>query len=151
MESRTRIKICGITRLEDAQHVARLGGDSIGLVFYPKSPRFIDIETAITIRKALPPFVTVTALFLNENQSWMEQVVEQVKPDCLQFHGDESLETCEHWQHPYLKSIPMGSVTDAEAYAAGYPSAQGFLLDSNVAGRRGGSGDTFNWSKIPSS
>lgn len=150
MESRTRIKICGITRLEDAQHVARLGTDSIGLVFYPKSPRFIDIETAITIRKALPPFVTVTALFLNEKQSWMEQVVEQVKPDCLQFHGDESLETCEQWQRPYLKSIPMGSVTDAEAYAAGYSSAQGFLLDSNVAGRRGGSGDTFDWSKIPS-
>ena len=81
----------------------------------------------------------------------MEQVVEQIKPDCLQFHGAESLQTCEHWEYPYLKAIPMGSVTDAEAYAAEYPSAQGFLLDSNVAGRRGGSGDTFDWSKIPSS
>jgi len=151
MELRTRIKICGITRLQDAMHVARLGADSIGLVFYPRSPRIIDIETAVSIRNALPPFVTVTALFLNETQGWMAQVVDRVKPDCLQFHGEESLATCEQWQRPYIKSIPMGSVSDAETYAAGYPSAQGFLLDSNVAGRRGGSGDTFDWSKIPSS
>ena len=151
MEYRTRIKICGITRLDHALHVAQLGVDSIGLVFYPKSPRFIDVESAITIRQALPPFVTVTALFLNEKHSWIQEVVERVKPDCLQFHGAESIETCEQWQRPYLKSIPMGSVSDASAYAAEYPSAQGFLLDSNVAGRRGGSGDTFDWSKIPSS
>jgi len=151
MESRTRIKICGITRLDHALHIAKLGVDSIGLVFYRPSPRFIDIESAQKIRKSLPPFVTVTALLLNETEEWTEQVVDQIRPDCLQFHGDESLQTCEHWRRPYLKAIPMGSVTDARAYAAGYPSAQGFLLDSNVAGRRGGSGDTFDWSKIPSS
>ncbi len=132
-------------------HCASLGADSIGLVFHPPSPRFIGIAEAIQIRRTLPPFVTVTALFLNEDQDWMEQVVKSVKPDCLQFHGDENVETCKHFGLPYIKAIPMGSEIDAQNYARLFPSAQGFLLDSNVAGRMGGSGDTFNWSDIPSS
>ncbi len=132
-------------------HCASLGADSIGLVFHPPSPRFIGIAEAIQIRRTLPPFVTVTALFLNEDQDWMEQVVKSVKPDCLQFHGDENVETCKHFGSPYIKAIPMGSEIDAQNYARLFPSAQGFLLDSNVAGRMGGSGDTFNWSDIPSS
>ena len=151
MEPRTRIKICGITRLDDALHVARLGGDSIGLNFHPKSPRFIEIPAALEIRSSLPPFVTVTALFMDEDDAWVKQVVETVKPDCLQFHGNETAATCERWKLPYIKTIPMGSVDNAIAYAAEYPAAQGFLLDSNAAGRQGGSGDTFDWSKIPSS
>ncbi len=132
-------------------HCANLGVDSIGLVFHPPSPRLIDIDAAIQIRRALPPFVTVTALFLNEEQDWMEQVVKAVKPDCLQFHGNETVEVCEQFELPYIKSIPMGSVVNTQDYAKQFPGAQGFLLDSNVAGRMGGSGDTFNWSNIPSS
>ncbi len=151
MIARSRIKICGLTRLDDAMHCANLGADSIGLVFHPPSPRLISINDAIRIRRALPPFVTVTALFLNEAQEWMEQVVKEVKPDCLQFHGDETVETCEYFKLPYIKAIPMGSVDNAQGYADQFPTAQGFLLDSNVAGRMGGSGDTFNWSNIPSS
>ena len=151
MMARTRIKICGLTRLDDAMHCANLGADSIGLVFHPPSPRLINISDAIHIRRALPPFVTVTALFLNEALDWMEQVVKAVKPDCLQFHGNEKVETCEHFELPYIKAIPMGSVANAQDYARQFPTAQGFLLDSNVAGRMGGSGDTFNWSNIPSS
>ncbi len=151
MNFRTRVKICGISSLDEALYVAGLGGDSIGLVFYRKSPRFIDTATASYIRQNLPPFVTVTALLLDESDEWIGEVVNQVKPDCLQFHGEESAETCERWQLPYIKAIPMGSVDDARVYASDFPGAQGFLLDSNVAGRRGGSGDTFDWSKIPSS
>lgn len=149
--SRTRVKICGLKRLDDALYCADLGVDSIGLVFHPPSPRLIDIDAAIQIRRSLPPFVTVTALFLNEQREWMERVVESVQPDCLQFHGDEPVETCEQFNLPYLKSVPMGTVEDSRQYADGYPGAQGFLLDSNVAGRMGGSGDTFDWSKIPTS
>ena len=150
MNHRTRIKICGITRLEDALQVASLGGDAIGLAFYAKSPRVIDIETAVEIREAMPPFVTVTAVFLNEDPEWVDQVVEAVRPDCLQFHGEESADYCRRWDRPFIKAIPMASTTDVNAYVRQYSAAQGFLLDSNVAGRRGGSGDTFDWSKIPS-
>ena len=150
MNHRTRIKICGITRLEDALQVANLGGDAIGLAFYANSPRVVDIETAVAIREAMPPFVTVTALFLNEETEWVDQVVQTVRPDCLQFHGEEPADFCQRWARPYIKAIPMASITDVNAYARQYSAAQGFLLDSNVAGRRGGSGDTFDWSKIPS-
>ena len=151
MNYRTRIKICGLKCAHDARHAANRGADSIGLVFHQPSPRVIDIEQALEIRRALPPFVTLTALFLNESADWVAQVVHQVRPDCLQFHGDEPPEFCETWLTPYIKSIPMGSIGDANAYAQEYMSAQGFLFDSNVAGRLGGSGDTFDWSKIPSS
>ena len=150
MISRTRIKICGITRLRDALQVAALGGDAIGLVFHSQSPRAVEIDRAVEIRQAMPPFITVTALFMNESESWVGQVLESVKPDCLQFHGEESPEFCQQWSKPFIKAIPMGSTKDARQYAQHYPKAQGFLLDSNVAGRQGGSGDTFNWTKIPS-
>ena len=151
MNHRTRVKICGLTRIQDALHAANRGADSIGLVFHQPSPRAIEIEQALEIRRALPPFVTVTALFLDESVDWVKRVVHQLRPDCLQFHGNESPEFCETWLTPYIKAIPMGSIGDPGAYAQAYTSAQGFLFDSNVAGRLGGSGDTFDWSKIPSS
>jgi phosphoribosylanthranilate isomerase len=131
-------------------HAASLGADSIGLVFHPPSPRSIDIDQAIAIRRALPPFVTVTALLLNESEDWIAQVIHQVKPDCLQFHGEETAGFCESWNLPYIKSIAMASTANPVDYAGSYTGAQGFLLDSNAAGRRGGSGDTFDWSEIPS-
>ena len=149
MKHRTRVKICGITRIEDALHAADRGADSIGLVFHKPSPRSIEVEQALEIRRVLPPFVTVTALFLDENEDWIAQIVHELRPDCLQFHGNEPCQSCEVWGVPYVKAIPMGSIEAPEAYADQYESAQGFLLDSNVAGRLGGSGDTFDWSKIP--
>jgi phosphoribosylanthranilate isomerase len=151
MSYRTRVKICGITRVQDARFAANRGADSIGLVFHQPSARAIEIEQALEIRRVLPPFVTVTALFLDESEGWISQVVQRLRPDCLQFHGNESPELCERWLTPYIKSIPMGSIDDPDAYAQTYTLAQGFLLDSNVAGRLGGSGDTFDWSEIPSS
>ncbi len=151
MKHRTRIKICGITRLSDAQQAAALGADAIGLVFHAQSPRAIEIDAALEIRRAMPPFVTVTALFMDETENWVGRVLEKVRPDCLQFHGAEPAEFCTQWSRPYLKAIPMGSVENIAAYAARYRDAGGFLLDSNAAGRQGGSGDTFDWSRIPSS
>ena len=148
--NRTRIKICGIKNLDDALLVAAAGADAIGLVMHESSPRYIDIEQAAEIRRQLPAFITVTALFLDETETWIQQVVDQVRPDCLQFHGSETAEFCHRWNRPYIKAIPMGSVDDIAAYAADFPGCQGFLLDSHVAGRQGGSGDTFDWSKIPS-
>ena len=146
---RTRIKICGLTTVEEAVLVAECGADSIGLVFHQKSPRYIDPQLACEIRQSMPPFVTVTALFLNETEAWVNEVVQRVQPDCLQFHGTEDAAFCQNWGGAYIKAIPMGSAMDANGYASQYESAQGFLMDSNVAGRQGGSGDTFDWSKIP--
>lgn len=151
MVRRTRVKICGITRREDARAAARAGADSIGFMFHPPSSRFIEIEPALEIRRSLPPYLTVTAVFLDDEEDWIAQVVHRIRPDCLQFHGAEDEAFCTGWTLPYVKSIPMGSVDDIGAYAERYPSAQGFLLDSNAAGRMGGSGDTFDWSEIPDS
>ena len=137
MKSRTRVKICGITTLQDAEQAALLGADSIGLVFHNPSPRYIDIESAIAIRQALSPFVTVTALFLNESEAWVEEVVRKVRPDCLQFHGTESNDFCCQWKIPFIKTIPMSGDIGAQSYAKLFPQAQGFLLDSNAAGRMG--------------
>jgi len=150
MIHRTRVKICGITELADALQVADLGGDAIGLNFHSNSPRAVELETAVRIRQAMPPFVTVTALFMDEKADWVERVIEEVRPDNLQFHGQESADFCAQWLRPFIKAIPMASVTDVDAYAEQYGAAQGFLMDSNVAGCQGGSGDIFDWSKIPS-
>ncbi|MDH3760943.1 MAG: phosphoribosylanthranilate isomerase [Gammaproteobacteria bacterium] len=149
MNNRTRVKICGITREQDARHAAARGADSIGLVFHRPSSRVVDLDQAIAIRRILPPFVTVTALFLDETEDWIAQVVHALRPDCLQFHGRESVQICESWRIPYIKAIPMGDTQNPAEYASQYASAQGFLMDSNVAGRLGGSGDTFDWSRIP--
>lgn len=148
---RTRIKICGLRNIDDAIVAVEAGADAIGLVFHKPSPRYIAPLEAIQLRASLPAFVSVTALFLNEDRSWIAEIIDLLKPDILQFHGSESPLECEHWGRPYIKAIPMGSVADATAYAARFERAQGFLMDSNVAGRQGGSGDTFDWTMIPSS
>lgn len=147
--SRTRVKICGITRVEDALCAADNGADSIGLVFHQKSPRAIDISQALKIKQALPPFVTVTALMMDEQTAWVDEVVNLVKPDLLQFHGDECPEDCIRYDIPYIKVIAMSGLQNLQAYMDCYPHAQGFLLDSHDVGQQGGSGKTFNWNKIP--
>jgi phosphoribosylanthranilate isomerase len=151
MNPRTRVKICGITRLEDARHAAAMGADAIGLMLHPPSSRALSLDKALEIRRSLPPFVTATAVFLDDSEDLIAQVLHSVKPDCLQFHGSESAEFCASWGLPYLKAIPMGSIGDPRQYAERFETAQGFLFDSNAAGRLGGSGDTFDWSKIPTS
>lgn len=146
---RTRVKICGITRVKDAQSAAALGVDAIGLVFHAKSPRSINIERALLIKQALPAFVTLTALFMDEKQSWVEQVIKILNPDLLQFHGDECPDDCIRYNIPYIKAIAMQGMQNLDAYMQCYPTAQGFLLDSHAAGEQGGSGDSFDWQLIP--
>ncbi|MCG8015532.1 MAG: phosphoribosylanthranilate isomerase [Candidatus Thiodiazotropha sp. 'RUGA'] len=148
---RTRIKICGITRTEDALTATRLGADAIGLVFYPPSPRSVSPEQAQQIVKSLPPFVTVVGLFVNEDRAVIEQILNQVPLDLLQFHGDESAEDCSGFGRPWIKAIRMRQETDLLSLEQQYTDASGLLLDTYQAGVPGGTGKTFDWDLVPES
>ena len=148
MQNRTRIKICGITRVQDALHAADCGADSIGLVFHPPSPRFIDLAPALEIRRALPPFVTVTALFLDESEDWIAEVVQACDPIACSFMAMSRRSFAKPGTCPISSPFPW-AVSRIQCLCAQHENAQGFLFDSNAAGRQGGSGDTFDWSKIP--
>ena len=144
-----RVKICGITRVEDALAAAAAGADAIGLVFYAKSPRAVDIEQARAILAALPPFVTSVGLFVDAERSELERILASVPLDLLQFHGDESVQQCEAFGRPYIKALRVKAGDDIAAQVARYPSAQGILLDAYVEGVPGGTGEAFDWSLIP--
>lgn len=144
-----RVKICGITRVEDALAAAAAGADAIGLVFYAKSPRAVDIEQAREILAALPPFVTSVGLFVDAERSELERILASVPLDLLQFHGDESVQQCEAFGRPYIKALRVKAGDDIAAQVACYPSAQGILLDAYVEGVPGGTGEAFDWSLIP--
>lgn len=146
---RTRIKVCGITRPEDAQHAAALGVDAIGLVFYAPSPRAVTVEQASAVVAALPPFVTVVGLFVNAAQDELRNVLDQVPIDVLQFHGDESPEDCEGCNRPFIKAIRMRDGVDLQAEANRFASASGLLLDAYQPGVPGGTGESFEWSRVP--
>jgi phosphoribosylanthranilate isomerase len=146
---RTRIKICGFTRVEEAVFAARLGADAIGLVFYPPSPRNVQIYQANEIVKALPAFTSVVALFVDEQESVIRKVLEQVPIDCLQFHGDESPEACRVYGKRYLKAVRMQEGLDVAELAKQYHDADGLLLDAYHPGIKGGTGNCFDWSLIP--
>lgn len=146
---RTRIKICGVTRIEDARCAVDLGVDAVGLVFYPKSPRAVSLHTACAIVHEIGPFVSVVALFLNPTQQYVRQVIDSVAVDLLQFHGNECPADCGVYGKPYIKAVPMGANAQPIIYAGTYPDASGYLLDSHVPGGPGGSGATFNWQFIP--
>jgi len=146
---RTRVKICGITQKEDAEFCARSGADAIGLVFFEASPRAVSSEQAIGIIAALPAFVTTVGLFVDASQDYVKDVLAKVKLDCLQFHGDEDVAYCEQFERPYIKAIRMAEDTDVESLAKEYASAQALLLDTYLAGVAGGTGQTFNWERVP--
>ncbi|MEQ1635662.1 MAG: phosphoribosylanthranilate isomerase [Methylococcales bacterium] len=146
---RTRVKICGFTRVEDAILAARLGVDAIGLVFYPQSPRNVTITQAAQIVKALPAFTTVVGLFVNAEKSWVTEVLEQVSVDCLQFHGEEPPEACGLFGKPYIKAIRVQKQTDITALAHDYRDAAGLLLDAYHPDTKGGTGLAFDWTLIP--
>lgn len=153
---RTRIKICGITREEDARACAELGADAIGLVFYPPSPRCLAPERARALREVLPPFVQSVALFVNPAEGEVLRVIDTVRPDLLQFHGEESPAFCEGFGLPYLKAIrvrsdavsPGGGGGALLEYARPFVGAAGWLFDSHVE-EYGGVGAGFDWSLIP--
>jgi len=145
----TRIKICGITRAEDALSAAKNGADSIGLVFYGHSPRHVNIAQAKMLAEALPPFVTVVGLFVDAEATFVREVLANVPLDLLQFHGDESPEYCAQFNKPYLKAIRVKASVDLLQCAARFQSAKGLLLDAHVEGIPGGTGTAFDWALIP--
>lgn len=147
---RTRVKVCGITRAEDALSAVKHGADAIGLVFYEPSPRNVNISTAAEIVKALPPFVSKVGLFVNASQSFILQVLSSVRLDVLQFHGDETVQECEQINMPYYKAIRVKEDTNLLQYAQQYQSAQALLLDAYSETAVGGTGLVFDWRLIPS-
>lgn len=147
--NRVRIKICGITRPEDALAAAASGADAIGLVFYPGSPRFIDTDNAAAIVSVLPPLISKVGLFVNQNRSEIRSVLNQVSLDYLQFHGEESPEECSRYDKPYIKSIRMDDNVKLASEVERYRGSSCLLLDAHVEGMVGGTGKTFDWTKIP--
>jgi phosphoribosylanthranilate isomerase len=146
---KTRVKICGITRVEDALAAVHAGADAIGLVFYEKSPRAISIAQAKSIVAAMPPFVCVVGLFVNATPEWLNSVLSQVDLDLVQFHGDEAPAQCEQINMPYCKAIRMKADTNLLQYASDYANAKALLLDAFHESAYGGTGHTFDWSLIP--
>jgi len=154
-----RTKICGITSVEDALNVCNAGANALGLVFYAKSPRNVSSEQAAEICRAMPPFVTSVGLFLDAPATFVNEILTAVPLDLLQFHGSETPEYCASFNRPYIKAVGMKEFLQSEdqdeieasfkRYADQYPDAKGFLIDSHGAGKAGGTGESFNWKKVP--
>jgi phosphoribosylanthranilate isomerase len=145
----TRIKICGITREEDALAAAHSGADAIGLVFYEQSPRHVSIGRAKLLAAALPPFVNVVGLFVDAEAAFVRDVLAEVPLDLLQFHGGESPQYCAQFDRPYLKAIRIKAGVDLLQCASDFRGARGLLLDAHVEGIPGGTGIAFDWAMIP--
>ncbi|MCK9608106.1 MAG: phosphoribosylanthranilate isomerase [Methylomonas sp.] len=145
---RTRVKICGFTRAEDALAAARLGVDAIGLVFYSQSPRNVSIARAAEITRVLPAFVSVVGLFVDAEPDWVRDVLAEINIDCLQFHGNESPEDCRLYAKPYIKAIRMRPGVDLDDIQAQYADAAGLLLDAYHSDVQGGTGNGFDWELI---
>jgi len=145
----TRIKICGITRIEDGLAAARLGAHAIGLVFYAGSPRAVAPVQARKIIDALPPFVTAVGLFVNADAQTVRDTLAVAPVPMLQFHGDETAGFCGSFGLPYLRAIRVKPGVDLLQYSQQFHDAKALLLDAWVEGARGGTGATFDWSLIP--
>ena len=141
----TRIKICGITSVEHALVAAACGADAIGLVFYAKSPRCVSAQQAAEIVAALPPFISVVGLFVNELPTEIERILSTVAIDVLQFHGDESVDFCKQFARPWIKALRVKHDTDISAACREFEGSRGILLDAWLEGVPGGTGKTFDW------
>lgn len=146
---RTRVKVCGITRVEDAISAVESGADAIGFVFFEESPRYINQEKAAEIVKVLPPFVSKVALFVNALETEIRSVLDTVSMDLLQFHGEESPEECRRYSKAYIKAVRMHDDIDLIQLSDDYADASALLLDSFVEGIQGGTGQRFDWSRVP--
>ncbi|MDE2224298.1 MAG: phosphoribosylanthranilate isomerase [Xanthomonadaceae bacterium] len=146
---RTRVKICGVTRVEDALLACELGADAIGMVMTPTSPRCVSIERARAIRDALPAFVDAVVLAHDLSTERVRVIIEGVRPGLVQFHGSEDAGFCERFAGRYIKAIGMDGDVDVRAVAAAHPRASGFVLDGHPPGQQGGRGKTFDWSRVP--
>ena len=146
---RTRVKICGITREDDALAAVEHGADAIGLVFYAPSPRYVTIERAADIVRRTPPVVTTVALFVDAAADDIARAVAEVGVDLLQFHGAERAAECAAHGRPWIKAVRMRPETDLAAQSAAFAQARGLLLDAYRTGVPGGTGETFDWDRIP--
>ena len=145
----TAVKICGITRIDDALAAARFGAYALGFVFHAKSPRNVPPAHAAEIVRALPPFITAVGLFVNPDARDVERVLDQVPLDQLQFHGEETPAFCGQFRVSYIKAVRVRAGLDLLQYAQLYSTARGLLLDAFVEGVHGGTGTAFDWSLIP--
>lgn len=143
-----RTKICGITTPEDALYAAYAGADALGLVFYPQSPRAIDIIKAQKITAALPPFVSVVALFVNESAQNIRRILAEVPIHLIQFHGDEDDAFCRQFDRPYIKAIRVQTASDIQNAAHLFPNAQALLFDAYHPSEYGGTGHCFDWTLL---
>lgn len=144
----TRIKICGLTRPADALMAAEAGADALGLVFYPPSPRSVSLDQAMAILEVIPPMVSTVGLFVNADPGYVAEMISALPLSYLQFHGQESVEDCERFAHPYIKVAHMKEGVDLVQYATIYASASALLVDSFVPGIPGGTGKVFDWSVL---
>jgi len=146
---RTRVKICGITRVPDALAASHAGADAIGMVFWSGTPRFVEVGRAREIADALPPFVTRVGLFVDPPASDVRAILDAIPLDTLQFHGTETPDFCRAFARPYLKAIHMKDGVDLLEYAALYGDAAGLVFDSYWPGDLpGGTGRAFDWSRL---
>ncbi len=145
---RTRVKICGLTRVEDVRAAVDAGADAIGLVFYPPSARCVTVECAAELAAAVPPFVSVVGLFVNPEEMFVREVLTHVPLHVLQFHGDEAEPDCARFGRPWFKAARVRAGLDLLEFDARHGRASGILLDAFVEGY-GGSGKVFDWSLIP--
>jgi len=144
---RIRCKVCGITRIEDAQAAARFGADAIGLVFVARSSRSVTVDQARAISTSVPPFVNRVALFMNPDADQVRRVLEEVAIDQIQFHGSETADFCRQFGRPWIKALALNNGA-SEGFDA-YRDADAILLDTHAGQAMGGSGETFDWSQIP--
>ncbi|NKI16990.1 phosphoribosylanthranilate isomerase [Spongiibacter sp. KMU-166] len=147
--SRTRVKICGICREEDARAAVEAGADALGFVFYAKSPRAVTPEQAASIIRGIPAFVSTVGLFVNADLDFISRTAALCSLDLLQMHGDESPEFCAALPRPYLRALRMRDGLDVTRQAAAYVDARAILLDSYKPGVPGGTGESFDWARIP--
>ena len=145
----TRIKICGITRGQDAVTAAELGAHAVGLMFYEDSPRFVSVHQANKVSGVLPPFVTRVGVFVNPVEQQVQTILGALRLDLLQFHGDEPPQFCARFGMPYIKAVRVRKGMDLLQYASRYHDAKGLLLDAHSESAYGGTGEAFDWSLIP--
>lgn len=149
MIEHTKIKFCGMTRSEDVQAACALGVDVLGFIFYPKSKRAIDIDTAIRISENVPNAIERYAVVVNPSENWLKQMLVAFQPTAIQFHGDESPEFCQKFGYPYIKSV-AATTTQAIIDAANqYKDAIALLIDTPAGTDYGGTGQTFDWTILP--
>jgi len=144
-----QVKICGITRVEDALMAQRAGADALGLVMYEKSSRHVNMQQAIALREAIATDTLCVVLLVNADKEFVKQVIADVKPDLIQFHGDETADFCQQFDFPFIRALRMHDDLNISAEARAYYNAYGLLFDAWNPDQYGGTGEQFDWQRLP--